>query len=536
MQINVKDYPKGFYPQSLLDLTWRDGNSELYRYLGVHANISLVEDNIRNFFDISKRQKLCDVLIRQYSTTELTEIQKVNLLSLKNENTFTVTTGQQIHVGLGPMYVWNKIESVLNTVDVLSAQNIQNHYVPVFWMATEDHDFEEIKDVVLFGEKYTWETEQTGPVGLFRTNELKQVFDRIQERFSNDARATFNLKTIEELYLKSENLAEATRALVQLVFGETGLLVLDPNDHTLKSMAQNCWERDILLRGENKHTGSKGNLVIFEAQKNLMHEHGVEAQAYPREINCFYIEKGIRERIEATDSGYIRVNSKVVYTETEMVSLIHETPEKISPNVLLRPIYQQSILPNVVYIGGPAEVKYWIQCAPLFEVHGVAMPRLQLRLSSLYLPDSIVKKIDKLGLEIEDFWGNWSELESKIVERQEDKYLLDSEIESLSEVYEKIWQSLYTIQSKELKDLKKSHLESIKTLKKISTEFKSSPDSISKLSKDIQTARFIQEKYFDDSKPQERTLFWLEIYLTGVSLDSRISKTEYIQFLEFIGI
>ena len=88
MQINVKDYPKGFYPQSLLDLTWRDGNSELYRYLGVHANISLVQDNIRNFFDISKRQKLCDVLIRQYSTTELTEIQKVNLLSLKNENTF----------------------------------------------------------------------------------------------------------------------------------------------------------------------------------------------------------------------------------------------------------------------------------------------------------------------------------------------------------------------------------------------------------------------------------------------------------------
>lgn len=534
MQINVKDYPKGFYPQSLLDLTWRDGNSELYRYLGVHANISLVEDNIRNFFDISKRQKLCDVLIRQYSTTELTEIQKVNLLSLKNENTFTVTTGQQIHVGLGPMYVWNKIESVLNTVDVLSAQNIQNHYVPVFWMATEDHDFEEIKDVVLFGEKYSWETEQTGPVGLFHTNELKQVFDRIQERFINDARATFNLKTIEELYLKSENLAEATRALVQLVFGETGLLVLDPNDKELKKMAQSCWERDILLRGENKQTGSKGNLVIFEAQKNLMHEHGVGAQAFPREINCFYIEKGVRERIEATDSGYIRVNSKVVYTENEMVSLIHETPEKISPNVLLRPIYQQSILPNVVYIGGPAEVKYWIQCAPLFEVHGVAMPRLQLRLSSLYLLESIVKKIDKLGLEIEDFWGNWSELESKIVERQEDKYLLDSEIESLSEVYEKIWQSLYVMQSTELKDLKKSHLESIKSLKRISTEYKLSPNSISKLSKDIHSAQSIKDKYFNELNPQERSMFWLELFLRQINLGSRISDECYLKFLEVI--
>jgi len=218
-----------------------------------------------------------------------------------------------------------------------------------------------------------------------------------------------------------------------------------------------------------------------------------------------------------------------------MVSLIENNPECISPNVLLRPIYQQSILPNVVYIGGPAEVKYWIQCAPMFDIHDVVMPRLQLRMSNVYVPVFIEKKIVKLGFEIADFWQSWPTLESRIIEIQEDKYHLDSEIEELSVVYEKIWQSLYSMQSKELKDLKKSHLESIKSLKRISTEYKSSPDSISKLSKDIQTARSIKEKYFDDSKPQERTLFWLEIYLNGVSLDSRISKTDYISFLEFIG-
>ena len=89
---------------------------------------------------------------------------------LLQENTFTVTTGQQIHVGLGPMYVWNKIESVLNTVAVLKSENQACNYVPVFWMATEDHDFEEIKDVNLFGEKYTWETNQKGPVGNFETS------------------------------------------------------------------------------------------------------------------------------------------------------------------------------------------------------------------------------------------------------------------------------------------------------------------------------------------------------------------------------
>jgi bacillithiol biosynthesis cysteine-adding enzyme BshC len=536
MQINVKDYPAGFYPQSLLDLTWGDGNSTLYRYLGVHADVQPIEENIRVFFDISKRQQLYDVFVRQYSGVELTESQKVNLASLKNENAFTVTTGQQIHVGLGPMYVWNKIESVLNTVDVLSAQHIQNHYVPVFWMATEDHDFEEIKDLVLFGEKYTWETEQTGPVGLFHTQELKLVFEKIQERFINDQSATLNLKKIEAIYLNAKNLAEATRNLVQMIFGETGLLVLDPNDHTLKSMAQNCWKRDVLFRGKCDEKGHVGNLETFESQKQLMLQYGVEAQAYPREINCFYLEKGVRERIESTAMGYIRVNSKIEYSETEMVSMIENYPECMSPNVLLRPIYQQSILPNVVYIGGPAEVKYWIQCAPMFDIHGIVMPRLQLRLSNIYVPGFIEKKIGKLGFEITDFWQSWPLMENRIVEIQEDKYHLDSEIEALSLVYEKIWQSLYSIQSKELKDLKKSHLESIKSLKRISTEYKSSPNSISKLSKDIQMARSIKEKYFDDSKPQERTLFWLEIYLTGVSLNSRISKTEYISFLEFIGI
>jgi hypothetical protein len=163
------------------------------------------------------------------------------------------------------------------------------------------------------------------------------------------------------------------------------------------------------------------------------------------------------------------------------------------------------------------------------------MPRLQLRLSSLYLPESIVRKIDKLGLEIEDFWGNWSELESKIVERQEDKYLLDSEIESLSEVYEKIWQSLYAMQSTELKDLKKTHLDSIKALKKISTEYKLSPDSISKLSKDVQTAKSIKDKYFSESNPQERSMFWLELFLRQINLGSRISDDSYLKFLELIS-
>ena len=533
MEAIVSNYPEGFYGESFLELTWGAGNPDLYTYLGPTVSTKPIEHNIRNSYDISKRIRLSESFLAQYQGIDLSEKQIFNIEQLKLENAFTVTTGQQIHVGLGPMYVWNKIMSVLNTIDVLSMQNPSNHYIPVFWMATEDHDFEEIRDVKIFGQSFRWETDQQGPVGMFHTQELTSLFEQIRKTLNLNEEALLRLQTIESLYRGSQNLSEATRKLIQIIFSDKGLLVFDPNDTSLKKESVHIWKKDLLIDGNPENQSGIKSIELLKKQHELMLSQGVEPQAFPREINCFYIEEGIRERIEYQNGKYVRIQSKIRYSQEEMDYLIENQSDKISPNVLLRPIYQQNILPNVVYIGGPAEIKYWIQIAPLFEHHGVVMPRLQLRLSSLILNQGGKKKIEKLGLLKTDFWKPFSEIEGKIIDIQDEKYTLDFEIEQLAKTYEGIWKSLFNMNFEGLKALKKNHTESIKELRRISQDHKNHPDASSKLSKDLNTAKQLKTQYFDTQKPQERLMHWIEWYVNQNESLPILETDLPIQFIEF---
>jgi len=505
MNFTASDYPVNFLSERLINIAWGKEHTQIYPFTGTGSHIASVENNIRNFFDNSKRKELHNILLNQYVTVELTQKQLENIELLLQENTFTVTTGQQIHVGLGPMYVWNKIESVLNTVAVLKSENQACNYVPVFWIATEDHDFEEIKDVNLFGEKYTWETNQKGPVGNFETSELKVVFDNIKLKFSNDIEALGRLKIVEDIYLiENITLANATRLLVQFIYGETGLLVLDPNDAHLKAMSRNLWKLDILNRSVYS---------AYLEQNNKLQQANYSTPAYAREINSFYIDKGQRERIEYSNEKFILVDSKREFTKVEMEQLIENSPEHISPNVLLRPLYQQSILPNVVYIGGPAEFAYWMQCAKAFEVCNIPAPRIQLRFSSVYITPVVLKKIDKLNLTTDDLWRPLPDVESLLIQKHEETFTLDANIDILTESFEKVRQSLYEIKSLQLKDVKKQQEEMLKVLRKISVEFKNSAENNSQLSKDLLTVKTIKNEHFDAQNAQERRLFWLELFL-----------------------
>lgn len=534
MECFISDYPSRFYSESMLELCWGEGHSDLYAHLGAHANIQIVQENIQKNFEISKRRVLRDVLLKQYAGISLSVKQKIFLEQLLLDHTFTVTTGQQIHVGLGPMYVWNKIMSVLNTAEVLKKNNPNAHYVPIFWMASEDHDFEEIRDVRLFNQQFQWKTEQTGPVGLFKTHELKKVFAEIREKINLNPGSLERLSVLEGVYSNAENLSAATRELVQLVFGETGLLVIDPNDAELKKLSHHIWKQDILVKGKNSSPDGIETLELMKLQHEKMREYGIEPQAYPREINCFYMDLGIRERIEVKNVGYYRVQTGTSYSIAEMEQLLYESPEKISPNVLLRPVYQQNILPNAVYVGGPAEIKYWIQIAPLFQQYGVVMPRLQLRLSSVILNYSLIKKINKLRLDVDFFWKSWEEIEQYIFHLQEDKFTLDAEIDRLSYTFETIWKSLYGIQYDGLKSIKKDHLEVIKQLKKISLEHKNDPESASQLAKELSIAKNIKQTYFNEDLPQERVLHWSEIFIFQGNVLEVVSNETPIQFMKMI--
>jgi uncharacterized protein YllA (UPF0747 family) len=333
------------------------------------------------------------------------------------------------------------------------------------------------------------------------------------------------LKIVEDIYLKEKmTLSRAIRLLVQHIYGETGLLVLDPNDAQLKSLSKDLWKQDILNRSV---------YPAYLDQNNHLQKAGFKTPAYAREINCFYIDKGQRERIEYFNDKFMLVDSKREFTVQEMEQLIDNSPEHISPNVLLRPLYQQSILPNVAYIGGPAEFAYWMQCSKAFEVCDIPAPRIQLRFSSVYLSPAVFKKLDKLNLSTNDMWKSWEDIELKIIQKHDESYTLDIHIANLNDSFEKVRQSLYEIKSPQLKDIKKQQEEMLKGLNKISVEFKNSAENNSQLSKDINTAKIIKNDCFDLQNAQERKLYWLELYLNGGILNSPISKTNFISFIVF---
>ncbi|WP_291788992.1 bacillithiol biosynthesis cysteine-adding enzyme BshC [Cecembia sp.] len=333
-------------------------------------------------FSTEKRDLLSAVLEKQYEGMELEEITKSQINSLRSQKTFTVTTGHQLNLFTGPLYFIYKIVSTVNLAERLSRAYPDYHFIPVYWLASEDHDFEEINYFKLDGNKYQWHATQTGPVGAFRLDESFKSFFKEVTHFVPDF--------FKEAYLGSKTLAEACRKYVHHLFGAKGLLIADGNDPALKSMFRSVLEADLI--------GHKVQELVQKTTADL-EDLGYKSQIFPREINLFYMEGGIRERIEKSGGIYKVLNTEISFAEDGLHQLLNEHPERFSPNVVLRPIYQETILPNIAYLGGPAEVAYWLQLKPLFDNFNVQFPALMPRNFALILDHVVQRKIEKLGID-----------------------------------------------------------------------------------------------------------------------------------------
>src|SRR5690606_4293984 len=171
-------------------------------------------------FPAQHRDVLVASLLKQYENIDTTDAVKANLEKLKHPNTFTVTTGHQLNIFTGPLYFIYKIVTVINTCKQLKQAYPQHDFVPVYWMASEDHDYDEIKSFRLYGKKYTWETNQQGAVGRFHTYDFKKLLTEIPG----------DITLFKEAYTKHKKLSDAVRYYVNTLFGSEGLLVVDGED------------------------------------------------------------------------------------------------------------------------------------------------------------------------------------------------------------------------------------------------------------------------------------------------------------------
>ena len=373
--------------------------SALYHRFPTLDNFEKQFQEKQSQFSNEHRNVLVATLKKQYASIETSSKTAQNIDALLQSNTFTITTGHQLNLFTGPLYFLYKIISTINLTEELKSKYPNQNFVPIYWMATEDHDFEEINYFTFKGKKIRWNAESTGPVGRHTTAGLEEVFSVFEKEIGNSNNAQFIKKLFKSAYLQHENLADATRYLANVLFGEYGLVILDADDATLKTEFAPFVKEELLHQTSHKEvTDTIEKLKPYDIQVN------------PREINLFYIEDKLRERIILENGEYQVNNTSLVFSEVEILALLEEHPEKFSLNVLLRPLYQEVILPNLCYIGGGGELAYWLELKSFFDAVAVPFPILLLRNSALIATQKQTEKADKLGLTWQDLFDKQTHL------------------------------------------------------------------------------------------------------------------------------
>ena len=302
------------------------------------------------------RELLVTVLLEQNKQCHANSIN--NIKSLGDKNTFTVCTGHQLCLFTGPLYFIYKILSTINLAEELQQKYPDNKFVPVYWMASEDHDFEEINHIRVFGKIISWSKEEATAneataAGKIKTKSLQKVFEELSALIGGDAKGQAFISRLEAMYMGSENLAEATRSLVNELFGTYGLVIMDADDSRLKKEFAPILSDDIF-------NNTNADLVNDSIQK--LSEQGIKAMVNPRSINVFYLTEKFRQRIEKNkDGNFAIVNTNIVFTAEQLKNELEQHPERFSPNVVLRPLYQEKTLPNIAYVGGAGELSYWME-------------------------------------------------------------------------------------------------------------------------------------------------------------------------------
>lgn len=371
-------------------------------------------------FNANTRQVLTEAVERQYGRLKTTESVKENIASLNSSKTFTITTGHQLNIFTGPLYFIYKIITVINTTKRLKEIHPEYNFVPVFWMASEDHDYDEIKYFRLYGKRYEWRTEQQGAVGRFSPNGLAALLEEIPGENT----------VFREAYTKTKTLSEAVRYYVNALFSNEGLVIIDGDDASLKGLIKNII-RDDIFKGVTKELVDKTNKGIEDL--------GYKTQVFCRDINFFYLHDSIRGRIEKAGENYKVVDTDLTFSATEFEKLIETNPERFSPNVILRPLYQEVILPNLAYVGGPAEVIYWLQLKQVFDNYQVPFPMLMPRNFAMIMDQEVARKLQKTGLDLKDIFEEKNYLFNHWVLKHSPRNLtVGAERENISDIFQQL--------------------------------------------------------------------------------------------------
>ncbi|WCO02672.1 bacillithiol biosynthesis cysteine-adding enzyme BshC [Psychroserpens ponticola] len=463
-----------------------------------------IEEKQSSFTDES-RTVLVKSLNKQYQNSEVSDLTQTNINLLQNTNTFTVVTGHQLNLFTGPLYFFYKIISTINLCKELKVQYPEYDFVPIYWMATEDHDFEEINYFNFKGKKVQWSRDASGAVGELNLKSLDLVFEVFSAQLNGTTNASELKKRFKDAYLNHSNLAEAMHQLVNDLFKDFGLVIVDGNDKTLKQQFIPYVEEELV-----KQTSFS---KVSEANENLNALDGnYKIQVNPREINLFYITENVRERIVEKDTIFYVNNTDVSWDKSEILKEVYDFPERFSPNVILRPLFQEVVLPNLCYIGGGGELAYWLELKSNFESQNVVFPMLLLRNSVVLITEKQKQKLDKLHVEVSDLFLNQEALKTKIT-KQISAIDIDfsSQVQHLKQQFEALYDLAEKTDGSFIGAVAAQEQKQVKGLENLEKRLLKAQKR--KLSDHIRRVVELQNELFPNQSLQERYMNFSEFYL-----------------------
>lgn len=504
--------PAGYFPDALRA-------AEASHAFAGEPDEELLLDRSRRF-DAGRREVLCAAIRRQYKGVDgfAGSAAEESLELLAGDATFTVTTGQQVHLFLGPLYVVYKIADAIQKARMYQERWPDRRFVPVFWMATEDHDFEEIARVKAFGAEWRWDRSHGGPVGRLGLEGLQPILDALDTRIS-DPQARPEWEALKDIYNGSPTLAAATRKLVHRYFGKYGLLCIDPDDAVLKQQFQADMQAELLLGRYSK---------AVQRSTDSLAERGVPPAAAVRNPNLFMLDAaGMRRRIARVEEGFRLFPGEEPAAEESLSTLLQQAPERFSPNVLFRPLYQERILPNVAYIAGPSEYIYWCQTRELFAEAGMAKPAL-VRRRSFITPDSrALAQMEKLALPDAWWWESDEAFKSALLGRAGEVNPFPGLRERWIQLIEETAAALHAGRDAGLKTFRNTSGELLNQLKKSANNYNETLENHPQWGAILRQALKIKHRYFSPTLPQERADWAFEILLKNKDLLDLLTSFDF---------
>ena len=418
----------GYFSKLVTD--YLNNAPQLQSFYNLPPTIEGLKQSIKARQNFTHRKALVETLQKQYEALQVHEKVSANFQLLLNENTFTVTTAHQSNIFTGPLYVVYKIFHAIKLAEELKQQLPHYNFVPVYFMGSEDADLEELNHITINQRKYVWPTKQTGAVGRMKVDkQLMQLMNEMEGQLSVLPYGNEFMELLRDGYKEKSTLQQASLSVLNALFGGYGLIILIPDNVAFKKLFQVVLEKELKEQFSYK-------AVRATAQK--LEEH-YKVQASGRAVNLFYLIDDKRERIELEDGKFKVAGLQLEWTQDEILKELDEHAERFSPNVILRGVLQETILPNIAFIGGGGELAYWLELKDVFKEAGVPYPVLLLRNSFLWIEKKNADKIKRMQFSEQDLFKDEHLLLKVYTEKHsENKTDLDGEFAEAAYLYNKI--------------------------------------------------------------------------------------------------